>query len=719
MNILQKYGNGMKIHDLDKEDKILMQWIEGFVDDTSNFTNLDYEDTNLQLLRTKLEQDGKLWSGLLESSGGRLEMNKCFYYLLEWNWDAKGNPYPMINSQTDEYNIGISINTQTSNGQKILLEQKDVRSSHKTLGVYKNLCGNNQKQFTYLLDKSSNMVERIANSSLTRSQARRAYSTSFLPAILYSLVAVNLIKKQLKKIQQVSISPFIRKCGYEKCFPRCVVDAPTMYGGLGFYKIFTEQFGRKIETLISHVNDDSEVGQLVMSDLNLYQITLGTTKPILEGIKPPKYTDNNWLGDIGCYIYKFIGSIQIDKLWKPTLLRINDRVIMDIVDDLDVTDAEKRIFNNFRIYLRVTTVSQIVDTFGEYILPELMDKDRCTTFNRKRTEKWPNQQSPDKKYFSTWKKIILIATNSNKFGKLSKPLGTWDTNVIHKHNHQYLLNHDEDRLAIKNTITNKWTKHKYHHVQYSNYYFNLQESEYVRTIDYKDYKPVDVEYQEDYILIRTRFMTKANPLNINRIHKNDETKWIHNTIVGDDLELNNTIYNTQNNKLIIYSDGGLINNIGSYGVVVSNEDNIMIKMGGKVDTIYGELTSYRTEGIGILQAMKITNHMIKQRQLNDKWNQTEIKFLCDNKSMIDMINKIKYNIPTLKQYYTNESDILIEIIHQFKEMKKHTNNIQFKHIKGHQDQIKRRNELTNEEILNVEADLLFTGYTTFIRPKFT
>jgi hypothetical protein len=137
MNILTKYGNGIQINELDDNDKKLLHWIEGFVDDTSIFTNLDYNDDNINLLREKLEEDGKIWSGLLQATGGKLELKKCFYYLLGWNWDSKGNPYPMTNKQTDEDNQGIILQTTTDTAIK--LEQKDVRTSHKILGVYKNL----------------------------------------------------------------------------------------------------------------------------------------------------------------------------------------------------------------------------------------------------------------------------------------------------------------------------------------------------------------------------------------------------------------------------------------------------------------------------------------------------------------------------------------------------------------------------------------------------
>jgi Reverse transcriptase (RNA-dependent DNA polymerase) len=77
MHILQKVANGMKIHDVLKENDNILQLIMAFVDDTSIFTNDNEQDT--KTLKQKHQEDGLWWAGLLESSGGKLELSKCFY----------------------------------------------------------------------------------------------------------------------------------------------------------------------------------------------------------------------------------------------------------------------------------------------------------------------------------------------------------------------------------------------------------------------------------------------------------------------------------------------------------------------------------------------------------------------------------------------------------------------------------------------------------------
>jgi hypothetical protein len=55
---------------------------------------------------------GNLWATLLEASGGLLELDKCFFYLLSWTWDTRGNPIPesMINQRQLLHSEGIDLN---------------------------------------------------------------------------------------------------------------------------------------------------------------------------------------------------------------------------------------------------------------------------------------------------------------------------------------------------------------------------------------------------------------------------------------------------------------------------------------------------------------------------------------------------------------------------------------------------------------------------------
>jgi hypothetical protein len=102
MDILQGQANGMNMEYVKMAlfEKRLIQWIKGFVDDTSIFANLEFGNNNLVELLDKIQADGQLWECLLHTTGGELELSKCFYYILSWKWDKIENPIPQtINEQ--------------------------------------------------------------------------------------------------------------------------------------------------------------------------------------------------------------------------------------------------------------------------------------------------------------------------------------------------------------------------------------------------------------------------------------------------------------------------------------------------------------------------------------------------------------------------------------------------------------------------------------------
>jgi ribonuclease HI len=156
------------------------------------------------------------------------------------------------------------------------------------------------------------------------------------------------------------------------------------------------------------------------------------------------------------------------------------------------------------------------------------------------------------------------------------------------------------------------------------------------------------------------------------------------------------------------SDGGLRNNIGSYGAVLSINDNIVANLNGRVQPDYNILSSHRCEAYGVLAAITLfreTCNFIEHKYEDIKPQSTVI--CCDNKSLMDTINEWKNRETSIKFHYSADADIVKQILHEFKCLKHRKINITFCHVKGHQDRTGR--DLSAYEQLNVEADRLATA----------
>jgi hypothetical protein len=247
MDIMEQIATGMKMRVAHDENEVIQQFQEGFVDDISNYTNNQYEDTCIEHLHSALQDDGRKWVGLLEGTGSKIELTESFYYLLSWGWDTNGSPYPQPISEQPPFLNKINLSTDDETPQYI--NQKEITESHRTLGAHKSIWGNEEDHVQALLEKSNNIIARLRCGQLNRRQARMAYNCNYIPAMVYSLPAMKLSKKQLYSILVKVIGKFLQIYGFEEKFPQAAVFGPFKYGGIGMKHIYTESLCMKICTL--------------------------------------------------------------------------------------------------------------------------------------------------------------------------------------------------------------------------------------------------------------------------------------------------------------------------------------------------------------------------------------------------------------------------------------------------------------------------------------
>ena len=92
----------------------------------------------------------------------------------------------------------------------IYLNKKDVNESHKTLGVFKSICGNQDDHMKFLQQKSRHIINSIQVGQINRRQARMAYNSNYLPAMLYSLAAMNFEESDLYNVQKYALFKFLQ-----------------------------------------------------------------------------------------------------------------------------------------------------------------------------------------------------------------------------------------------------------------------------------------------------------------------------------------------------------------------------------------------------------------------------------------------------------------------------------------------------------------------------
>jgi hypothetical protein len=91
MDCFEDVASGMPMTNIEQTEKIT-QWIDGYVDDISIFTSIQEkagEPIDPTTLAMQLQQNTQEWEILLAATGGNLELSKCFYFILCWDFDAE------------------------------------------------------------------------------------------------------------------------------------------------------------------------------------------------------------------------------------------------------------------------------------------------------------------------------------------------------------------------------------------------------------------------------------------------------------------------------------------------------------------------------------------------------------------------------------------------------------------------------------------------------
>jgi hypothetical protein len=96
-------------------------------------------------------------------SGGKLELSKCFWYLIQWLWDSRNRPYM---ASSNKCSGRISMTQGISTTTPITITRLEPSESHRTLGVYLNPLGSHETQMVELIKRTRSFSSAATHRSL-------------------------------------------------------------------------------------------------------------------------------------------------------------------------------------------------------------------------------------------------------------------------------------------------------------------------------------------------------------------------------------------------------------------------------------------------------------------------------------------------------------------------------------------------------------------------
>ena len=182
-----------------------------FVDDTSNMFNipLDIAQPDQAGIADSLTNFTRAWEGILHTNGGALKAEKCFCYIVQW--DYTGN-YPKLLKRAPTNTNVIMVNSTT--GLHHTLQQRGTHEAERTLGIRLCPSGNMTSEFTFLRNKARDFAKLLLRGRFTPRQVSVAYSSYFLPSLTYSLPTTTFTQSQCDSIQRPTTTSFLLSMGF-------------------------------------------------------------------------------------------------------------------------------------------------------------------------------------------------------------------------------------------------------------------------------------------------------------------------------------------------------------------------------------------------------------------------------------------------------------------------------------------------------------------------
>ena len=185
-----------------------------FVDDSTGTYN-DFQPQNEPSIHDMLphaQQDCQSWNDLLWCSGGKLELPKCSYHVLRFEFLPNGTPHPK--KKCDDLQLLVK---DAETGTMIHIPAKQADDPHKTLGHWKAPIETRQsQQLKALKAKAKDISILIGTGALSRHGADLAYHAMYCASLKYVLPQCFFTPHTLDQAEAKSLPIILAKQGFNR-----------------------------------------------------------------------------------------------------------------------------------------------------------------------------------------------------------------------------------------------------------------------------------------------------------------------------------------------------------------------------------------------------------------------------------------------------------------------------------------------------------------------
>ena len=164
LQLHDKYRYGAKYKN-DTTMKDLIIGMLSFVDDCNLFNNGEKYETLRDILK-RIQHDAQFWNDIIRSSGGALELSKCFMQVIYFNFATNGTPYG--GPPRDDLHVEI---INRNNNEKVRINSISSHDTYRSLGTMQGIAPKQRKQFKQLQQKAKEHTRALISSQASSRQA--------------------------------------------------------------------------------------------------------------------------------------------------------------------------------------------------------------------------------------------------------------------------------------------------------------------------------------------------------------------------------------------------------------------------------------------------------------------------------------------------------------------------------------------------------------------
>jgi hypothetical protein len=589
------------------------------------------------------------------------------------------------------------------------------------------ISGNQSVQIAEMKKKSDAYARGILSVNVTHFEAWTGLFTIWLGKMGYSLAATSIPRVACEKIQSKAINASLSKCGFNRHMSRAIVFGAFWFGGLGWRHLYFEQGILHILIIIKHLRTPGPFQSLLQICLDWYQVIAGVPfSPLSMPSISLNYTNCPWLDGTCAFLKHCSAQLLIPSIVLPTLQRQNDECIMMGLLDLNLPAATMNRINSCRLWLQVTTLSDISTLQGGNI-------DRTAWLGSARMTSndadWPVQERPHDKVWGLWRKALSdrYCTNDGRYvlaarpGRFTHALGAWlaDSSPRASHRWEAFIQHCTQWifLPLGTGVYRRLSTDT--RLSFGLASYSLRGPHILIRSDDLPADAVPVLTTNDGQSLRhnrlnTPFLLgtppQAPPALSFLDHLTTLPEWQQEILVGvfqtsSHDPLGQHLLN--GDRLFLCSDGGAKDHAGSFGWVLATSTTILWECIGIASGWFAN--SFRSEGVGQLSLLVFLEAYITFHGLQDIPTPTFppkskpwLRIATDNEGLI---KRIRAGLATITAFagaaLCSEYDVVNEIVEIERRL---PFRLAWEHVRGHQDAKKKWYELTWMETLNVRAD---------------